>query len=452
MMTDRMNSRGKNGRRSRAIAPLLLLLAGGTLACDNLLDVEAPGRVGFGTLGSPANAVLLVNSARISFECAFGNYVVVGGLMGNELEDSQLAAAYWDFDRRSLNAAGGQYATGDCLGGTVSGHGVYQTLHTAVFMGDTAVAILEGFSDAQVANRAELIATASAYAGYAVLLLGEAMCESPLRGSSAFSKNQLFQGAETRFSRALLGASATITNFANMGLARARLNRGDNVGALAAAQTIPVGFAYNATYATTGDRESNRVERTNVFGRQTSVQQEFKSLSVNANGTLGQGGATPDPRVVTVNSGVVAPDQTTIHWRQQKYTARNQPIPIARYAEAQLIIAEIQGGLAAVNIINALRAPRGIPAWTPINVNDANEILRMIIDERFRELFLESQHYYSLRRYQAIAAARGLTTDQLNPNARHMPLAGTAFKHGGIHGTQTCAPLPDAERLNNPNI
>ena len=35
-------------------------------------------------------------------------------------------------------------------------------------------------------------------------------------------------------------------------------------------------------------------------------------------------------------------------WRQEKYTRREAPIPIARYEEAQLIIAEIERGQTAV--------------------------------------------------------------------------------------------------------
>jgi hypothetical protein len=32
------------------------------------------------------------------------------------------------------------------------------------------------------------------------------------------------------------------------------------------------------------------------------------------------------------------------------------------------------------------------------------------------------------------------------------PAAGTAYPGGATYGTQTCFPLPDVERINNPNI
>lgn len=440
-------------RRQAMWLPLVAVLAGSSTACDELLDVSAPSRVGFETLTLPANAALLVRSARVAFECAFASYVVAGGLVGNELEDSQLAAALWPYDRRSSNPAGDQYATGTCDGGNVSGHGVYQPLQTATFMGDTAIAILEGFSDSDVANRAELIATAAAYAGYSTLLLGEAMCEAPLHGGASLTSNELFAEAETRFNRALQGSpSAAIRDLATLGRARARLNQGNTAGAQTDAQAIPAGFLYNATFASTGTRESNRVERSNNFSRWVSVHPLFQRLTVEADGTHSRAGATPDPRVPTTNTNAVAQDQTTILWTQGKYTVRDQPISVARHTEAQLIIAETQLGQTAVDIINTLHAAAGLPAWTPNNVSNDVEVLGHVIDERFRELYLESHHYYSLRRYHAVAQARGVAPGQLNPNLPYTPAAGSTFKHGGVYGDQPCLPLPDAERLNNPNI
>jgi starch-binding outer membrane protein, SusD/RagB family len=443
----------KGNGRPRTIRTLVVALALSVIACESLLDVEAPGRVSFDTLTDPANASLLVNSARANFECAFGSYVVAGGLLGNELEDSQLAAALWSYDRRSWSPAGGQYATGDCNGGTVSGHGVYQPIQTAILMGDTAVTILEGFTDDQVANRGQLIATASAYAGYSVLLLGEAMCEAALRGGPALNSTQLFAEAEARFNHTLSSSpTPEIEHLARMGLARARLGAGNTAGALTAAQAIPPGFVWNATYASTGTRESNRVERSNIFGRWVSVDTPFQSLTVEPDGTLSQGGTTPDPRVAATNTGAVAQDQTTILWTQGKYPDRTTPIPIARYAEARLIIAEIERGQTAVDIVNELHAAAGLPTWTPADVNDDVEVLGQVIGTRFRELFLESHHYYDLRRYHALAQTLGVAPAALNPTVPYLPEAGQPYKHGGVYGDQPCLPLPDAERLNNPNI
>ena len=33
-----------------------------------------------------------------------------------------------------------------------------------------------------------------------------------------------------------------------------------------------------------------------------------------------------------------------------------------------------------------------------------------------------------------------------------LPASGTPYQYGGVYGTQTCFPLPDVERINNPTI
>lgn len=439
------------GRAAGKLATVLVTAAA-LSACEELLQVEAPSRVPFDAFLDPANADLLVTSVKTEFECAFGIYIVAGGLIGDEWQDSQLAAAMWPFDRRTSNPAGDQYATAGCTGGQSAA--VYQPLQTALFLGDTAAVILGTFDDTQVVNRVEKIATVQAYAGYSVLLLGEGMCSAAVHGGPELTSAQLFAEAETRFNAVLGGSpSATIANLARVGRARARLNQGNTAGALADANAIAAGTRVNAEYAATGGtRESNRIERMNVVGTWISVEEDFRNLRVNPDGTHGTGSGTPDPRIDVYNANQLGQDQTTALWRQRKYTARNTPIRLASYEEAQLIIAEIELGQTAVNVINALHGARGLPQWTPIDVNDDAEVLSHVIDERRRELYLESQHYFDKRRFHEVATARGVTPAQLSPHLPYTPAPGAPFPHGGFYGDQRCLPLPDVERLNNPNI
>ncbi|HLA13483.1 MAG TPA: hypothetical protein VJZ25_00535, partial [Gemmatimonadaceae bacterium] len=64
------------------------------------------------------------------------------------------------------------------------------------------------------------------------------------------------------------------------------------------------------------------------------------------------------------------------------------------------------------------------------------DYLAELIDQRRRELFLESHHLGDVIRY-------GIDLQ---------PAAGTPYHFGGVYGTQICLPLPAAERLNNPLI
>jgi hypothetical protein len=121
-----------------------------------------------------------------------------------------------------------------------------------------------------------------------------------------------------------------------------------------------------------------------------------------------------------------------------KYPSIESPIPVARWEEAQLILAEaaVSGGntQGAVDIINALQANAGLPAYgggTPA------EVLDQVIEERNRELFLEGHRLGDMIRY-------GLPL---------FPAPGTPFPvAGGFFAEQVCFPLPAVERLNNPSI
>jgi len=123
-------------------------------------------------------------------------------------------------------------------------------------------------------------------------------------------------------------------------------------------------------------------------------------------------------------------------WIQTKYDGLGASIPIARYAEAQLIMAEARGGQEAVDIINELRASgHQMPPYT--GGVSAAEVKALIIQERSRELFLESQHL----------------GDKLRYGLPFTPAAGVTFPYiGGVYGDVTCFPLPLRERQNNPNI
>jgi hypothetical protein len=145
---------------------------------------------------------------------------------------------------------------------------------------------------------------------------------------------------------------------------------------------------------------------------------------------------TGDPRVPLVQAASTSATGIR-HWYQTKYTSVSAAIPLATYEEAQLIIAEANiraGDLAgALPILNAERT-RG--SQTAFAGTTQAQYMAELIDQRRRELFLESQHLGDIIRL-AIPVA---------------PAAGTAYHFGGTYGTQICFPLPAAERLNNPLI
>ncbi len=420
-----------NGRVGRGIAGALLLgLAISPLAgcdVDRLLESVSPTQLDAGALDNPVQAALLVNGAIADFECAHGAFVAGGGLMGDELEDAQLAAAVWDWDRRSFNAnPGGAFGTNIC---NAQIFGVYTPLSTARWSADNVLNKLTNeWTDQQVPRRDSLIVTAAVYAGFSLTELGMIMCSAAIDNGPEMTPAQLFQQAEQRFTRAIEAAGAANTpnlrNAALAGRARVRLYQGDIAGAAADAQQVPQGFVFNARAEdVSASRRWNRIFHFVNFSRFHMVAAQSRNLTT---------GGVPDPRTRVTET----PDRT-IDGRaavvQNKYPTQGSPIPITRYEEAQLILAEATGGETAIGIINELRARHDLPQ---VSATEAADLQTTLIEERRRELWLEGLRFYDLNRF----------------NQPLVPEPGTPYPKGGTYGSTRCLPLPDIERFNNPNV
>jgi starch-binding outer membrane protein, SusD/RagB family len=433
----RQRSAHRTGRRVTRLAVSAVLAAGlgvTLAACRDLtsLEQETPSRIGAGDLERPENATLLVRSAIGDFECALANYVVAGGLVGDELANANLTNRLWDYDRRTILPTNDVYSTNTCGGDPT----VYTVLSTARYDADNALRLLDGWTDEQVPGRIGLIATAAAYAGYSLVLLGEGMCSASIDLGPELTRPQILAEAEARFTRAIDAATAAdddqTLKLALLGRARARLDLGNTVGAATDATQIPPGFVVNATYSNAKPSRQNVVYNFLSQLLAATVDAPFRDVTFEG---------VPDPRVNVVDDSTAGSDNVTPIFLPAKYSAFETPIPVGRWEEAQLILAEadVAGNdvPGAVGIINTLHANAGIPAYgggTP------SEVLAQIIEERRREFFLEGQRLGDIIRY-------GLTLS---------PAPGTPFPVGdavsGTYGTQVCFPLPDAERLNNPNI
>lgn len=425
---------------TRLVTGIAALALAGLAACSDaskILDQEAPSRVDASTLDNPAFAQLLVNGAIGDFECALGNYIIAGGLVGDELLDAELAQAGWDYDRRTIFSGSIPYATTQCGANQVPG--LYTPLSVARYQADNALKKLQGWSDTQVTNRQSLIAQAATYAGYSLVLLGEAMCSAAIDLGPEMTRAQLFAAAQDRFTTAITAAQAssntTMLNAARIGRARALLDQGKGTEARADAILVTNDtFALNASYSAANGRRENLVWSQMYRGLFSTVDPSYRGVTW---------ATVPDPRVNVVNANVNGQDAKTPIWRQTKYPLISSPIPIARYAEAQLIVAEVDnaaggaGTTNAVNIINALHTKANIP---PYAGGTQAEVQAQIIEERRREFFLEGQRLGDIIRY----------------NLTVTPVKGTPFKNGGTYGNDTgiqlCFPLPDIERNNNPNI
>ncbi|HET9012382.1 MAG TPA: RagB/SusD family nutrient uptake outer membrane protein, partial [Gemmatimonadaceae bacterium] len=414
-------------------------------ACSEItsLKQENPGLLSVETLYVPANAPLLVNGAISDFECAYSRYVVGTGLFTDELTVAISATANFDYDARRL-LTNATYGTNHCQSPTPSSSqqpGIYTPLSTARATADTAGVKLEGWTDAEVPNRQKLIGQAYAYAGYSLTLMGEAMCSAAINLGPEIQPPALFTEAVARFTKAIAAATtandATTLNLARVGRARARLNLGGtaNLDAAAAdAALVPATFVVNTSPDAVNTRRQNTVFVTIAQSSFTTVDPAYRNVLV-------PGGTTQDPRVAVTDlgrSGTATGSRLFIPTKDNALTA---PIRLASYAEAQLIIAEnaaatgdINGAVTAIN--NARSRTAGVPAYVAPAGATAADIRAQIIEERRREFFVEGHRLGDMRRY----------------GIAFTPAAGTAYQFGGVYGTQTCFPLPDVERINNPAI
>ena len=423
-----MNHNRKTARFG-AYAAGALLMAGALTGCDKLLEAEAPQLIEEATLQQPVNAPTIVAGVVANFECAFASYIATMGLISDEFRDSQANAATWELDRRTNQPTGGLYATNGC--GGFSG---YTPLSTARFVADDATRLLEDWTDEEVPNRANLLARSYAFAGYSLVLLGEAFCSAAIDVGPEMTPAQLFAEAEERFTMVLstvtAGSSASndsLRNLALVGRARARINQAKYAEAAADAALVPNNFTFNARYSAASGRAENRVHRLNNISGSMTVDSTMRGVTT---------GGVPDPRVPVVDANRNLAVGFRL-WVQTKYPALDTPIPIASWREALLIRAEAAARAgdagAAMGFINQLRNRVSLPTVSGLS---AAQVLALIPDERRRELFLESHRLHDTIRF----------------NLPLIPAAGTQFHAGGQYGNQKCLPLPDIERINNPNI
>lgn len=405
------------------------LLAGSVAGCDldGLLEVTDPSRLLAEDVEVPAQAGALMAGIEADFICAHGASVQVTAILSDEFENTNSQGGSWSLDRRRPETSD-SWGDNGCTARTPS---VYVPASRARWVADNVVRLMEEWTDEEVDSRQERIARGSLLAGFSVNMLGAAHCTAALDVGPELTSLQLFAEAESRFTKALGTAQSAglsdIKNAALVGRARVRLYLGDNQGALADAQAVDEGFVMNIFPSDATSRMYNRVWSANNFLFDFGVPEWSRGLMT---------GGVVDPRTASSDTGEDKGWSPGTIWVQEKYPAVNSPMPIARWAEAQLIIAEIQGGQVAVDIINTLRDRWSLPNFSS---TVESEIQDMVVAERQRELWFEGFRAYDIRRLSLPL----------------FPATGTDYQpgiKGGTYGDQICIPIPIVETFNNETI
>ena len=418
-----------SSRRVLEFVGAAMLLGGAAAGCglSGILDVEDPSRISAEAAESPALATALVNGVEGNFACGYGLYIsMVANL--SELDSGTFIGEPLTINRRKPTEFD-VWQNDDCSdrGGT---DGSYVPLAKARATADDLVRLLEGWTDAEVPEREARMARALMLSGFSLSGLGTGFCSAALDLGPRLTSIEVFAEAEERFDRAIaigtqLGLS-TIVNAATLGRARMRLYQGNTAGASSDAKGIPEGFVFTVQASGDQPETSNRVHYSTWLDRHLGIPEWVRTLTVEG---------VPDPRVNGIEDGLLADGRP--FFGLAKYRNADDPLPVARWAEAQLIIAEIEGGQQAVSVINALRDGHGLPHFSS---TDPQEIRDQVLEERRRELFVEGLRAYDLRR----------------ANIPLFPPVDAVYAWGfpkfGTYGTATCVPLPAIETLNNANL
>jgi len=431
-MCDRRSGRGRPWIAPGGLALACLIALAG---CNSLLETEEDPGVVQGEGGLSLQETLV--GAESALKKAADEKVSFAGLFGNEFTSAASGAALREFDARQVTPSEQAGTTGDDRDRSIGGNWFIplQRLVSVANLGKERVAAGAFPSLPDGSPDSPQFARLAFFEGVGKLWLADMMCTIAFLGTGPeLSSLEAYEVAEANLTQAIeaAGVEDDIRQAALVFRARARLVLGNDQGALEDAQEVGPEFEFFVTYSSATIEQMNQLNLHNWDVSDWSVAPEFRGLTIDDTDV-------PDPRVdVTGPVPGGGFESTTALFVAEKYASNASPIRIASGDEARYIVAEVQGGQTAVEIINEVRARHGIEIeWQP-ETGSAEEIRDKLIDERFRTLFLEGVALGDLRRY--------IRKFDLNLFTMGVTPQGLDYTD------RTCLPLPQIERDNNPDI
>lgn len=409
-------------RFQRALAVLLVLVAAG--CSDEFFQVTDPDVLEAGAIDPVRDGPVLARSAAQNFAEAYGDMVVYTAWWSDEARVGDTFPTRNEFGRRFLSDTNG----------TLNNE-VWSPLSRAA---STAEYVVNTLKD----THALPLALASFTEGYSALLMAEAFCEGTIAGSPEepgprMATADLLARSIERFNlarteaQALTGSeAAAIATASLVGLARAQLFGGQKAAAATTAAQVPASFVYNVNYVddpANRGRLSNNVWAFSLARESLVVPPEYRAIA--------DGG---DPRISYADAGKLAQDSELQFFRQGKFGGYDRPIRLASGLEARYIAAEATGDITAQLALITER--RAVGKQSPFSSTDPAAVLAELMEQRARDFWLEGKKMGDYRR---------------NPAAvPHILAPGTVYYKPGVGniGTQTCFPVPDAEKRTNPNF
>lgn len=397
------------------------LLVAAVACSDKFVAVTNPNVIDAATVDPTSGATTLAMSAQQNFATALGWLSLYGGWFTEEANVADTFPTRNEFGFRLISD----------LNGSLQSE-VWAPISLAVASAKTVL-------DLTLPNPTTNInyARAATFRGFAIMQIATDFCTGSLSSGAELTTAQLLDSAIVYFTKGMdIGKANASTdgnalaNAALVGRARAKLQKGDKAGASADAAAVPAAFVFNLQMT---DDAGNRTRLSNRLYQYTFDRQ---SISV------APWYRTNDPRVPYLAPGVTKlQGQDAVpggFYEQKKFSAYNTPLRLASKLEADYVAAEAGDATAQLVVIAARRAANGQAAYA--GASDAASVLAELYNQRAFDFFLEGRRLGDYRR--SPASVKSMTAAN-----------GVYFKPGYSNvGTNTCYPLPRAERDNNPNM
>lgn len=440
----------------------LLLVSCNTV--DDLLKAENPAQIREDQLNDETLANVMVNSVVGALQAEYDDPFI---WIGSMFTDEQVTGINWEGTAR-LNLRIVRFDG--------EGNGMFAALSRVRFMGDSITTRLRTLLPN--ANSDRRLAVVLAYAGYAYVMMSEALCEATINvGEKIYTPVELAELAVTRFEEAIqvataAGASANdVRNLARVGLARAALNAGNKTKAMAAAAEVPLDFTWWVEYR---DQIRSNVMQARVTGANHALGVHPRFLN-GSFGTQDLIASQTDPRIQHTTRWTLGHNALTRLYkpyqslpysgftgttvadvgRNCEVTPRPAGCPTLYTQDTNIKLAS---GLEAMHHYYEAAGPAGTgPRGSTLDfVNErrsfgkqaavnlsGEELMSELRDQRARDMYLGGFRLGDLRRW----ARQGVN------DPRHTFPTGThPNPEWGPYGDATCWPIPINEYVGNPNI
>jgi starch-binding outer membrane protein, SusD/RagB family len=384
-------------------------------ACDGLLDVDSPGRIGDDDLESPDAIPGMVIGMQYDMSQA-----VDGGLELISMASMELFH-------------GGSYGWNEIPRGTIEDDdsSPWSSAQQARWVAEEGILRMGEILEPDQFARSPYAAEANVWAGYANRFLGEVFCSSVINGGPEIDHAEHFSRAEGYFTDAIALAEAAgradLEDAAYAGRATVRAWQGNWSGAATDAEQVPIGFTWWAQLDT---------EMRNEITYETHTRFEYSVW-----GTIFED-HPDDPRAPweieynADNSVANGANGSTPHYKQLKYTDRADDIPLAKGTEMLILRAEaalregVSGIPAAYGLMNEARVDGYGMDPLPVAATLA-EAWADLHFERLATNWIEGRALWDYRRW----------SQESGP-----------AQNNELDGRDLCWPIPEWEKDANPNF